>query len=125
MGKTKELAYDIAFSYTDSGQLIGHITHTVLMLNKKVDALNENGTQIDDSVLDILTHIILAHHGQYDYGSPKLPATPEAFMVSYIDNLDAKIGQVSAAIDNELSDSNWTSWQNSIQTRVYRKRLEK
>ena len=124
MGKTEELSYDMAFSYTDSGQLIGHITQTLLMINQKADALAAKGTQIDKPILDALSHIILSHHGQYDFGSPKLPATPEAFMVYYIDDLDAKMSQVTMAIENELSDSNWTAWQNALQTRLYRKRIE-
>jgi 3'-5' exoribonuclease len=124
MGKTEELAYDMAFSYTDSGQLIGHITESFLMLNKKADALAAKGKAVDKEILDALGHIILSHHGQYEFGSPKLPATPEAYMVNYIDDLDAKINQVTAAIDGEPGDSNWTAWQNALQTRLYRKRIE-
>jgi len=124
IGKTEELAYDMAFSYTDSGQLIGHISKSLLMINQKADSLRSGGTQIDQAVLDAIGHIILSHHGAYEFGSPKLPATAEAFMVCYIDNLDAKINQVTSAIDNELGDTNWTAWQNSLQTRLYRKRLE-
>ncbi len=124
MGKTEELAYDMAFSYTDSGQLIGHIVKSVLMINQKVKALRARGTEIDPVLLDSLTHIILSHHGQYEFGSPKLPATAEAFMVCYIDDLDAKIYQVTAAIDSETSDASWTAWNNALQTRLYRKRIE-
>jgi 3'-5' exoribonuclease len=124
IGKTEELAYDMAFSYTDSGQLIGHISKSLLMINQKADSLRSGGTQIDQTVLDALGHIILSHHGAYEFGSPKLPATPEAFMVCYIDDLDAKISQVTSAIDSEVGDSNWTAWQNSLQTRLYRKQLE-
>jgi len=124
MGKTEELSYDMAFSYTDSGQLIGHIVKTALIVNQKADALRAKGTQIDQAVLDALEHIILSHHGEYEFGSPKLPATPEAFMVYYIDDLDAKVAQVRAAIDNEPGDSNWTAWKNALQTRLYRKRIE-
>ena len=124
IGKTQELSYDIAFSYTDSGQLIGHITQSLLMINRKADELAAMGNPLDKSILDALGHIILSHHGEYEFGSPKLPATPEAFMVYYIDDLDAKINQVTTAIDNELSDSNWTAWKNALQTRLYRKRLE-
>jgi len=124
IGKTEELAYDIAFSYTDSGQLIGHISKSLLMINQKADSLRSGGTQIDQAVLDAIGHIILSHHGAYEFGSPKLPATSEAFMVCYIDDLDAKINQVTSAIDKEVGDSNWTAWQNSLQTRLYRKQLE-
>ena len=124
IGKTEELSYDMAFSYTDSGQLIGHVVKSLLMINRKADALRAKGTQIEQTVLDALGHIILSHHGQYDFGSPKLPAMAEAFMVYYIDDLDAKVSQVTAAIDSELGDSNWTAWKNALQTRLYRKRIE-
>jgi 3'-5' exoribonuclease len=124
MGKVEELTYDMAFAYTDSGQLIGHITKSVLMVHRKVEALRAQGTAIDEKVVDSLCHIILAHHGQYEFGSPKLPATAEAFMVGYIDNLDAKINQVHNTIEQERSDSPWTAWQNSLQTRLYRERID-
>jgi len=123
IGKTEELSYDMAFSYTDSGQLIGHIVKSLLMINQKVDALRANGAEIDQMVLDALSHIILSHHGEYEFGSPKLPATAEAFMVYYIDDLDAKINQVTSAIDNEPGDSAWTAWKSALQTRLYRKRV--
>ena len=124
IGKTEELGYDMAFSYTDSGQLIGHVVKSHLMIHQKAEMLRAKGIQIDDEVLDALGHIILSHHGQYDFGSPKLPATPEAFMVCLIDDLDAKVDQVTAAIDEELSDGNWTAWRSALQTRLYRRRLE-
>jgi len=124
MGKTEELSYEMAFAYTDSGQLIGHIAQTLLLVNRKADALAAKGTPVDKAVLDAIGHIILSHHGEYEFGSPKLPATPEAFMVYYIDDLDAKLNQVASAIDNELGDSNWTAWKSALQTRLYRKRIE-
>ncbi len=124
IGKTDELSYDMAFTYTDSGQLIGHVVKSILMINQKVDTLRAKGTQIEQPVMDALGHIILSHHGQYEFGSPKLPATAEAFIVYYIDDLDAKISQVTAAIENELSDSNWTAWKSALQTRLYKKRIE-
>jgi 3'-5' exoribonuclease len=124
MGKTEELSYDMAFAYTDSGQLLGHIAQTLVMVNRKADSLAAKGVRIDESILDALGHIIVSHHGEYEFGSPKLPATPEAFMVYYIDDLDAKLNQVTSAIDNELSDSNWTAWKGALQTRLYRKRIE-
>jgi 3'-5' exoribonuclease len=124
IGKTEELSYDMAFSYTDSGQLIGHIVKSILMVNQKVDALRAKGTQIEQEIVDSLGHIILSHHGEYEFGSPKLPAMPEAFMVYYIDDLDAKLNLVESAIDEEQGDSNWTAWKNALQTRLYRKRME-
>jgi 3'-5' exoribonuclease len=113
----------MAFSYTDSGQLLGHIVKSLLMVNQKAEALRAKGTQIEPAVLDALSHIILSHHGQYEFGSPKLPATAEAFMVYYIDDLDAKINQVTLAIDKEPGDSDWTGWKNALGTKLYRKRV--
>jgi len=124
IGKTEELSYDMAFSYTDSGQLIGHIVETMLMVNQKANALASKGAQIDQQVLDSLGHIILSHHGQYEFGSPKLPATPEAFMVYYIDDLDAKMCQVTRAVESDPGDAAWTEWKSALQTRLYRKRIE-
>lgn len=124
IGKTEELTCDMAFQYTDSGQLIGHIVKSTLMINRKAEALRAQGQQVAQELVDALCHIVLSHHGQYEFGSPKLPATAEAFMVNYIDNLDAKMNQVNAAMEAEQSDTNWTAWQNSLQTRLYRKRIE-
>jgi len=124
MGKTEELKYDTAFSYTDSGQLIGHISKTFLMLHRKAEALVGRGVQIDGAILDALGHIILSHHGEYEFGSPKLPATAEAFMVYYIDDLDAKMNQVTRLIDREPGDSSWTGWQKPLETKLYRKRID-
>ncbi len=124
MGKTEELSYDMAFSYTDSGQLVGHISKSLLMIHRKADALRASGKPISPEVLDAISHIILSHHGAYEFGSPKLPATAEAFMVYYLDDLDAKMDQVTSAINEEVSESNWTAWQNTLQTRLYRKRIE-
>jgi len=124
IGKTEELSYDLAFSYTDSGQLLGHLAQGLLMINKKADELAAEGTVLDKVTIDALGHIILAHHGEHEFGSPKLPATAEAFMVYYIDNLDAKMNQVTRAIEQDLGETNWTDWKSSLKTRLYRKRID-
>jgi len=123
LGKTEELSYDMGFSYSDRGQLLGHITQTAIMVGEKVDLLAQKGVKIDKAVLDNIQHIILSHHGQYEFGSPRLPATAEAFMVYYIDDLDAKLKQVTDAIENDPGDSTWTEWKKALQTRLYRKRV--
>ena len=122
IAKTSELSYKIAFSYTNPGQLLGHIVQVMGMIDDKVRAITEKGKTIDPDVVMCLKHIILAHHGQYDYGSPKLPATAEAFMVNYIDNLDAKMNQVANLIDNDPGSTDWTAYQRSLETRLFKKR---
>ena len=69
----------------------------------------------------VLQHIVLSHHGEYEYGSPKLPAMAEAAMVHYIDVMDAKVQAFCAAVDGcHDDDSHWTEWVRSLNTRVYR-----
>jgi 3'-5' exoribonuclease len=122
IAKTQELSYQMGFSYTDPGQLLGHVVQGVQMIDRKVDVLARKDIVIDRTVLDSLNHIILSHHGHYEFGSPKLPATAEAFMVYYIDDLDAKMNQVTDLIDNQPGDSDWTAYQRPLETRLYRKR---
>ncbi|MCK4958755.1 MAG: HD domain-containing protein, partial [Planctomycetes bacterium] len=122
IAKTKELSYDVAFSYTDAGQLLGHLVLGTQMIKEKAKIIEEQGTPLDQAVLDSLLHIILSHHGQYDFGSPKLPATAEAFMVNYIDNLDAKMNQITNLIENDPGNTDWTAYQRSLETRLYRKK---
>jgi len=122
IAKTRELSYKMGFSYTDPGQLTGHIVQGVQMVDKKVAALAEKGTVLNRAVLDSLNHIILSHHGKFEFGSPKLPATAEAFMVYYIDDLDAKMNQVTELIDNHPGEADWTGYQRALETKLYRKR---
>ncbi len=123
MGKTEELSYDMAFSYTDSGQLLGHIVQTTFMVNEKAANLKQSGVEIDKQILDNILHIIVSHHGQYEFGSPKLPMTAEAYLVSLLDNIDAKIYQVTEKIENEPGETNWTSYIKALEAKLYRKRV--
>jgi 3'-5' exoribonuclease len=123
MGKTEELSYDMAFSYTDSGQLLGHIVQTTFMVNEKAANLKQSGVEIDKQILDNIMHIIVSHHGQYEFGSPKLPMTAEAFLISYLDNIDAKIYQVTEKIENEPGEATWTSYIKALEAKLYRKRV--
>ncbi|PKL49671.1 MAG: CMP-binding protein [Planctomycetes bacterium HGW-Planctomycetes-1] len=123
MGKTEELSYQMAFGYTDSGQLLGHIVQTVIMVNNKAKAIEKAGQEVDKEILENLEHIILSHHGQYEFGSPKLPMTAEAFLISFLDNIDAKINQVTDKIDSEPGESNWTGFVKALESKLYRKKL--
>ena len=68
-----------------------------------------------------LKHLILAHHGKYEFGSPRLPAMPEAFVIHYLDNLDAKLAMTFDAIDSDTdAQSDWTSYLRSIESRVFK-----
>lgn len=91
IGKTRELRYDRAFSYTDQGELIGHIVEGTHMLRAKTEQLmREKGVRLPPGAAMILEHIILSHHGLPEHGAAKVPMSPEAVLVSHIDALDAK-----------------------------------
>lgn len=91
IGKTRELEYDKAFSYTDQGELIGHIVEGTHMLRAKCELLmREKGVRLPSGAAMVLEHIILSHHGVPEHGAAKVPMTPEAVLVSHIDALDAK-----------------------------------
>lgn len=91
LGKTREIKFDTGFSYTDRGELIGHIVEGAIMLHDKAQTLmGEKGVRLPAGALTVLQHIILSHHGEPEFGAAKIPSTPEALLVSMLDNLDAK-----------------------------------
>lgn len=121
-GKVAELAYEANFEYTDEGQLLGHIVQAVLWIqNKAREIERDTGTPFPTDVLNMLQHVILAHHGKYEFGSPKLPAIPEAVLVHYLDNLDAKIHMMLGEIakDNDPA-ARWTNWVSALETKVFK-----
>lgn len=91
LGKTRELSYERGFAYTDRGELIGHIVEGAIMLHDKAQqTIARTGVRMPLNALTVLQHIILSHHGDPNYGAARIPATPEAILVSILDNLDAK-----------------------------------
>jgi len=124
-GKTRELAYDTSISYTSEGQLVGHITQAVLWIRQKCAEIEaQAGQPFPRDVETALQHIILSHHGKHEFGSPRLPATPEAVMVHYLDNLDAKLSMMFEAIHNDPdAASEWTAYVKALETRVFKTRL--
>jgi len=123
IGKAWELGFDTAFKYTDGGQLVGHIVQAAIWIDRKCGEVEEDTKEpFPEDLQAALTHIVLAHHGTYEFGSPRLPATPEAIAVHHLDNLDAKLQQFTHAIDGETDETtNWTDYINSLSTRIYKK----
>ncbi len=99
LGKTRELVYDRVFGYSDRGELIGHIVDGAIMLHDKAQqVMRATGQRLPQNLVLVLQHIILSHHGVPEFGAAKVPMTPEALLVSMLDNLDAKMNiAVSAA----------------------------
>lgn len=107
VGKVREMTYQRSFDYTDEGKLLGHITIGVEMVQERIAAIP--GFPAELAML--LKHMLLSHHGQYEYGSPKRPKTVEATILNYLDDLDSKINGIRTHIRKEAeSQSRWSSY---------------
>lgn len=112
VGKIDELTYERDLAYSDPGQLIGHLVLGVEILAVKAAEVERlSGEAFPTELLWRIKHMVLSHHGEYEYGSPKLPMTLEAIALHYLDNLDAKMHSLAQLIrDDANSDSNWTPY---------------
>jgi len=126
LGKTRELEYEHTFGYTDQDQLIGHIVEGAIMLRDKAQAMiRSQGIRPPAGAIMVLEHIILSHHGVPEFGAAKVPATPEAILVSLLDNLDAKTAMSLAAARPDESPAvdlggNFTERHWALGTKIYR-----
>jgi len=98
IGKTRELAWKTSFRYTLEGQLVGHISIAMGMLREKIQPL----PNFSDKVRILVEHMILSHHGEYEFGSPKLPMLPEAMIFHAIDDLEAKMQAVRTEFEMQV-----------------------
>jgi 3'-5' exoribonuclease len=111
IGKIHELTYNRSFSYSTKGQLLGHMIIELEMLQAKL--LQVPG--FPEELKTLVEHLIISHHGQYDFGSPKLPMFPEALMLHYLDDLDSKMEAMRAHFERESTlDGPWTSYNASL-----------
>ncbi len=124
LGKIDELTYDRELGYSDEGQLIGHLIIGVELLNAKIEETrNLCEEPFPESLRLHLKHMILSHHGQYEFGSPKLPMTSEALALHMLDNLDAKLHAFEQLMSSDAnSESQWTAYQPSLNRKLYKPR---
>jgi 3'-5' exoribonuclease len=121
IGKTEELAYLRSFEYTDEGKLLGHIMMGVEMLDEKIRAVQP----FPREKAALLKHLVLSHHGQYEYGSPKRPKILEGVILNMLDDLDAKINGVRDHLKNDLNGDNaWTGYHRLMERYFYKGKVE-
>jgi 3'-5' exoribonuclease len=122
LGKIEELSYDHGLGYTDEGQLIGHLVMAVGMLDAKAaEAEKLSGEPIPREKALRLKHIIVSHHGEYAFGSPKLPMTLEAVALAFLDNLDAKVNTFSNLMKEDPNvDSAWTTYNANLERKLFK-----
>ena len=95
IGKIQELSWDVGFEYTTEGILLGHIQMGASLAEKTMDAIPDFPPRLKTLVL----HVILSHHGKLEFGSPKLPMIPEALVLNFLDDLDAKMQAVQGEFE--------------------------
>ena len=111
VGKVHELTYQRSIAYTTKGQLLGHMIIELEMLHEKLAHL----PGFPEELKILIEHLIISHHGQYEFGSPKLPMFPEALMLHYLDDLDSKMEAMRAQFVREAElPGAWTSYNPSL-----------
>ena len=120
IGKLDELTYDRSFGYSHDGQLLGHITMGICQIDRKCAEIEGFPPRLKT----LVQHMVLSHHGRYEFGSPKLPMFPEALALSYIDDLDSKLEAMRKAIDEDPgSDPLWSRYSPSLERAVLNSEL--
>ena len=134
IGKVRELSWSRNFNYTLEGQLVGHITIAQRMLAEAISAMDAEAREraqltgeppvlFPESLRVLVEHMILAHHGKLEFGSPKLPMTPEALLLSALDDLEAKFqtmrAEFAAARDTGRRPDEPTEWVRSMERNLF------
>ena len=111
IGKIHELSFQRSIAYTTKGQLLGHMIIELEMLQAKIAQV----PGFPPELKPLIEHMIISHHGQYEFGSPKLPMFPEALMLHYLDDLDSKMEAMRAHFEREADlEGEWTAYNPSL-----------
>lgn len=118
IGKIHELTYDRSFGYSSEGQLLGHIIIALRMVDEKARLI----PGFPPKLRTLVDHLIVSHHGQMDFGSPKVPLFPEALLLHHLDNLDSKMEAMRAFLHKDRHvDGCWTAYNPSLERSVLKK----
>jgi 3'-5' exoribonuclease len=111
VGKLDELCYERAVAYTTEGQLLGHIVMELETVTNAMNAIVGFPAKLKTAV----QHILISHHGQYEFGSPKLPMIREALVFHYMDDMDSKMAAVRAAFVTGSAEEAWSAYSGALQ----------
>lgn len=114
IGKIKEISPFPENDYTDDGQLLGHIVMGSQMIGERAAAIDG----FPHSLLAQVQHCILAHHGKYEFGSPKIPAIIEALALNYADDTDAKLETFKEILDNNAENQGWLGFNRLFESNL-------
>jgi 3'-5' exoribonuclease len=121
IGKTAELTYERSFGYSDIGGLVGHISIAADWINRAIMLI----PNFPEELRVLIIHIVLSHHGKLEYGSPVAPKTPEALLVHYLDDMDAKIEVAFHSIIEDNGSGTWTQFSRGLDCTLYKPRWPK
>jgi 3'-5' exoribonuclease len=110
VGKLDELCYERSVGYTVEGQLLGHIVMELETVTKAMHAIEGFPAKLKT----VVEHMLISHHGQYEFGSPKLPMIREALVFHYLDDMDSKVAAVRAAMAIESGEDNWSAYSGAL-----------
>jgi 3'-5' exoribonuclease len=110
VGKLDELCYERAIGYTTEGQLLGHIVMELETVSRAIDAI----PGFPAPLKTVVQHLLISHHGEYEFGSPKLPMIREALVFHFMDNLDSKIAAVRAALASGAGEDQWSAYSSAL-----------
>lgn len=120
IGKVVELSYQRSFQYTDEGELLGHLVQGVEILNEKIaETERMTGRRFPQELATRLKHMIISHHGQLEFGSPKEPRTMEAVALHFIDNMDSRLAAFREQLASD-SGGRWTEYVPMFRRRLFR-----
>ena len=114
IGKTKELSEFPENDYTDDGQLLGHIVIGTIMVDEQIKTIPGFPAKTASEI----KHCILAHHGEFEYGSPKKPALAEAMALNFADNTDAKLQTVTELFRSNADNKDWLGFNRLLDSNV-------
>ena len=114
IGKTKEISPFPENDYTDDGQLLGHIVMGAQMVAERAAKIDG----FPHGVLSELQHCILAHHGKYEFGSPKIPALIEALALNHADDTDAKLETFKEILENNRDNAGWFGYSRLFESNL-------
>jgi 3'-5' exoribonuclease len=110
VGKLEELCYERAIAYTTPGQLLGHIVMELETVARAIDKIEGFPAPLKT----VVQHLLISHHGQYEFGSPKLPMIREAMVFHYLDDLDSKLAAVRAALAVDTGEPEWSAYSGAL-----------
>ncbi len=120
IGKIREFSYGRTIDYSDEGRLLGHLVLGVSMLEEKLAGFKK----FPSETALCLKHMILSHHGEYDFGSPKRPKFLEAFVLHLIDDLDAKMNGIARFMSKDKHEGAWTDFNRMFERYLLKERLK-